>query len=114
MGKLIEGEIFSERECLLIEDLMTDGKSKIDFLLKIREHQITCRNGLVVFNYDIFPETKERLEEHKLVIHYLANWVDVYNVLKSLSNFDNSVIKEIKNFIDDPIHWSKNKESQRG
>ncbi len=29
---LIEGEILINKECLLIEDLMTDGKSKIDFL----------------------------------------------------------------------------------
>ena len=108
-NRLIEGEILIKKECLLIEDLMTDGKSKIDFLLKIREHNITCRHGLVIFNYDIFPETKSSLKENKIEMHYLATWKDVYDQLISTASFDSSITKQIKNFIDDPIGWSESR-----
>ena len=105
-NKLIEGEIFSEMDCLLIEDLMTDGKSKIDFLHKIRYHNIICNYGMVVFNYDIFPETDKRLKENKIDILYLASWKDVYNEILEDSAFDTPTTKQIKSFIDDPIKWS--------
>ncbi|OUX41184.1 orotate phosphoribosyltransferase [bacterium TMED277] len=105
-NKLIEGEIFSQKECLLIEDLMTDGKSKIDFLNKIRDHNIICNYGMVVFNYDIFPGTEKRLKENKIEIHYLACWEDVYNEILEDSAFDTITTKQIKSFIDDPIKWS--------
>ena len=105
-NKLIEGEIFSERECLLIEDLMTDGASKINFIQNIREHKIRCNHGMVVFNYDIFPETRTRLKENNIKIHYLASWRDVYDELIANSTFDKFTTKQIKNFIDDPIKWS--------
>lgn len=105
-NKLIEGEIFLQKECLLIEDLMTDGKSKIDFINKIRENKICCNHGMVIFNYDIFPETNEKLKDNRIQMHYLATWRDVYNELKENPLFDEATTGQIKNFIDDPIKWS--------
>ncbi len=105
-NKLIEGEIFTSKECLLIEDLMTDGKSKIGFLQKIRDHNIKCNHGMVVFNYNIFPETRQRLRENNIKMHYLASWQDVYDEIRENSAFDNATIRQIKKFIDNPIRWS--------
>ena len=105
-NKLVEGEIFLEKECLLIEDLMTDGKSKIDFVKKIRDHNITCNYGMVVFNYDIFPETNKRLKDNNIEIHYLASWKDVYNEILKDASYDTLTTNQIKGFIDDPIKWS--------
>ena len=53
-NKLIEGEIFKEKNSLLVEDLMTDGKSKINFVEKIRSHGIQCDLSLVVFIMNAF------------------------------------------------------------
>ena len=39
-NKLIEGDILQERNSLLVEDLMTDGKSKINFVENIRSQGI--------------------------------------------------------------------------
>ncbi len=110
-NKLIEGEVFSERECLLVEDLMTDGKSKIDFLLKIRGQKINCNHGIVVFNYDIFPETNRRLKENNIEMHFLASWQDVYDEILENSAFDKYTTTQIKSFIDDPREWSNNRKS---
>ena len=48
-NKLIEGEILKGKNSLLVEDLMTDGKSKINFVNNIRSHDILCDLSLVVF-----------------------------------------------------------------
>ena len=39
-NKLIEGEILKGKNSLLVEDLMTDGKSKINSVNNIRAHDI--------------------------------------------------------------------------
>ena len=55
-NKLIEGDIFKDKKSLLVEDLMTDGKSKVNFVENIRSHGIKCDLSLVVFKYNIFKE----------------------------------------------------------
>ena len=61
-SKLIEGEILKNKNSLLVEDLMTDGKSKINFVNNIRSHEIKCHLGIVVFNYNIFEYTDSILK----------------------------------------------------
>ena len=61
---------------------------------------------MVVFNYNIFPETRQRLRENNIKMHYLASWQDVYDEIRENSAFDNATIRQIKKFIDNPIRWS--------
>ena len=42
---------------LLVEDLTTDGGSKLSFVDAIRETGASCAHTAVIFYYDIFPET---------------------------------------------------------
>ena len=58
-GKLsqIEGEIRNKSRVLLIEDLSTDGKSKINFCNAIKKAGGKIKDIFVIFNYDIYPDT---------------------------------------------------------
>ena len=62
--KSIEGEILKDKNSLLVEDLMTDGKSKINFINNIRSHEIKCNLGIVVFNYNIFKDAEIVLKKN--------------------------------------------------
>ncbi len=108
-NKLIEGEIFKEKNSLLVEDLMTDGKSKINFVEKIRSHGIQCDLSLVVFKYNIFQNANVAMEANNIQVHYLTDWEDVYNTMCKLGSFDSKLISEIRKYIDDPITWSNDK-----
>ena len=78
-NKLIEGDILKERNSLLVEDLMTDGKSKINFVENIRSHGIECNLSLVVFKYNIFKEADISMKRNNIKVHHLTDWEDVYN-----------------------------------
>ena len=112
-NRLIEGEIFEDKNSLLIEDLMTDGKSKIDFISKIRSQNILCKLSLVVFKYNIFTESEKSLKDNDIKVHYLTSWEEVYNEMLKANQIGNDTLLEIRNFLDDPLAWSNNKESSR-
>ena len=51
----IEGDIHDGKRALLVEDLATDGRSKVNFCNALRDAGQTCDHALVFFFYDIFP-----------------------------------------------------------
>ena len=105
-SKLIEGEILKDKNSLLVEDLMTDGKSKINFIDNIRSHEIRCNVGIVVFKYNIFEEADIIMKKNNIEVHYLTDWEEVYNEICQMDKFGSDVLTEIRKFLDDPIDWS--------
>ncbi len=108
-SKLIEGEILKDKNSLLVEDLMTDGKSKINFIDNIRSHKIRCNLGIVVFKYNIFEDADIILKKNNIEVHYLTDWEEVYNEICHMDKFGSDVLTEIRKFLDDPVDWSNNR-----
>ncbi|MFK5978234.1 MAG: orotate phosphoribosyltransferase [Rhizobiaceae bacterium] len=102
----IEGNTIEGKRVLLVEDLTTDGGSKIKFCEAIRHAGADISDTIVVFYYDIFPETRENLEKIGLKLHYLATWRDVLAVCKSQGYFDPETLIQVESFLDDPLTWS--------
>jgi orotate phosphoribosyltransferase len=98
-GKLsqIEGEIKNNSRVLLIEDLSTDGKSKINFCNAIKKAGGKIKDIFVIFNYDIYSNTI--FKRNKLEIHFLTNWKFVMKNLKKKKSLKNKEILEIENFL---------------
>ena len=59
----IEGDIREGARTLLVEDLTTDGRSKINFCKALREAGAVVEHVFVNFYYDIFPESKKVMSE---------------------------------------------------
>jgi len=102
----IEGDMPEGARVLLVEDLTTDGGSKLSFADAIREAGGHCAHTVVVFYYDIFPEARARLEEHGLALHYLATWRDVLAEARRAGHFDEATLGEVEAFLDAPLDWS--------
>ena len=98
-GKLsqIEGDIKKNSKVLLIEDLFTDGKSKIHFCNAIRKAGGVVSDIFVIFNYGIFSD--KILKKNKLKLHFLTNWDTVIKYIKNKKSFTQSEIKIIENYL---------------
>ena len=94
----IEGDFDVNSKVLLVEDLTTDGNSKIKFCQALRKAGVQVDHTFVVFYYDIFPETRNTLNKINLKMHSLATWWDILKVLKDNNYFDNKTINEIDLF----------------
>ncbi|PWR04057.1 orotate phosphoribosyltransferase [Meridianimarinicoccus roseus] len=101
----IEGAMSEGQRVLLVEDLTTDGGSKISFVDAIRETGASCHHTAVIFYYGIFPETEKTLGEHGVALHHLCTWHDVLAEARSARSFDEETLAEVAAFLDDPRAW---------
>ena len=103
----IEGKLDAGQRVLLVEDLATDGRSKVNFVKAIRDAGGTCDHCTVLFFYDIYPEGRKILADIGVTMHYLTTWWDVLAVAKASGKFDPKVLAEVEKFMHDPAGWSK-------
>jgi orotate phosphoribosyltransferase len=101
----IEGVMGEGNRVLLVEDLTTDGGSKLSFVDAIRETGATCAHTAVIFYYGIFPETEKTLGDHGINLHHLCTWWDVLAEAKLSGAFDESTLKEVESFLNAPKAW---------
>lgn len=101
----IEGAMTEGQRVLLVEDLTTDGGSKISFVDAIRETGATCHHTAVIFYYGIFPETEKTLGDHGVRLHHLCTWHDVLAEARSAQSFDAETLAEVESFLADPRAW---------
>ncbi|EPX79239.1 orotate phosphoribosyltransferase [Litoreibacter arenae] len=101
----IEGVMKEGERVLLVEDMTTDGGSKISFVEAIRETGATCGHTALIFFYDIFPDTREVLDGHGITLHCLCTWWDVLAVAKEQKSFDAETLDEVEKFLRDPTGW---------
>jgi orotate phosphoribosyltransferase len=105
-GAQIEGHIEEGARTLLVEDLTTDGRSKVNFCKALRDAGAIVDHVFVMFYYDIFPESKKILKEINVSLLHLATWWDVLRVVKNGKHFAPTVIDEVERFLNAPAQWS--------
>ena len=103
----IEGDIEEGQRVLLVEDLATDGGSKLGFCEAIRDAGGIVSDAIVIFFYDIFPNSRERLAENGIRLHALATWKDVLNECRRSGSFDSRTLADVEEYLDQPLAWSE-------
>jgi len=102
----IEGALRRGARVLLVDDLTTDGRSKIELCRALRAAEAHVAHVFVMFFYDIFPETRALLGELGIALHFLANWSDVLREAKRTEYFAPEAAEEVEKFLRDPARWS--------
>ena len=101
----IEGAMTEGDRVLLVEDLTTDGGSKLSFVDAIRETGASCAHTAVIFYYGIFAETEKTLGDHGVSLHHLCTWWDVLAEARTSQAFDSETLGEVEAFLNDPRAW---------
>jgi orotate phosphoribosyltransferase len=101
----VEGGPVEGLSVLLMDDLTTDGGSKLNFARGLRAAGADVEHVLTIFYHDAFPGADVRLQEAGLTLHSLANWGDVLRAGagNGLGSEDRA---EIERFLADPVAWS--------
>ncbi len=94
-GKLIEGEFKKKSISILIEDMATDGGSKLHFINSLRKNLLTIKDIYVVFFYNIYPAAKKNLKKMRVNLNYLTSWHDILEVSPNyISNREQQKLKQ--------------------
>ena len=109
--KQIEGNLDAGKRVLLVEDLITDGLSKLRFNIGIRGAGAKMTHCLCVFDYasDRLKqhEGKDALAKNDISLHVLANWDDVLDTGTSKKYFTEEQNQQIIDFLRDPESWGR-------
>ena len=98
-GSQIEGDFKPSQKAILIEDLATDGKSKIMFVEAMRANKLKITDTFVIFYYDTFKKEELDLTKLGVKIHYLCTWNDILKEVEEKKILDIKDIKIIKKFL---------------
>lgn len=102
----IEGVMTPGQRVLLVEDLTTDGGSKLSFVQAIRDTGASCAHTAVIFYYGIFPETVPRLAAEGITLHHLCTWWDVLAEARRGGDFDTGTLDAVESFLQAPRDWT--------
>ncbi len=103
----IEGVVAEGQRVLLVEDMTTDGGSKVNFCKALRAAGARVEHVLVFFYYDIFPHGRKVFADLGVTLHALATWWDVLAAARASGKFDPAMLSEVEGFMRDPPAWSK-------
>ena len=102
----IEGELKPGERVLLVEDLATDGGSKVMFIDALRKADAKVTDTFVIFHYGIFQQSVDVLAAMGVKLHALATWWDVLDAAERYKLFDERGLTETRAFLNEPDRWS--------
>ena len=102
----IEGVMTEGQRVLLVEDLTTDGGSKLSFVDAIRDTGATCNATAVLFFYGIFDGVEDRLAAHDVQLISLCTWWDVLEVARTRGSYDAQTLDAVEAYLHNPDVWA--------
>lgn len=106
MKAQIEGQFNPADKVLLVDDVTTDGKSKVDACLALRKSGLTMHHAFVLIQFGIYPYTEPMLNEHELEMSSLMTWPVLFEALRLRDTLSTKKIASIEAFTRDPVKWS--------
>lgn len=103
----VEGVFEEGAKVLLVEDLTTDGGSKIKFCDALRKAGADVTDIFSLFYYDSFDYAEKDLKDAGLNLHFLTSWPFILQAAEQRKQITAEKLKEIQNFLNDPQAWQK-------
>jgi orotate phosphoribosyltransferase len=101
----IEGNFNKGEKAILIEDLATDGGSKVVFVKAMRKYHLKVSDIFVIFYYNIFDISQTPISSLNITMHSLCSWSNIINVLTKEETISKKDIDNLKKFLNDPKKW---------
>ena len=109
-ARLIEG--VPKGQILLVEDLMTDGGSKIGFIEGIREAGCTVSDCLVIVDRE--EEGTQNLAKMGVTVHSVVGLSTCLEIGKAMGLLSEDSLDEVKRYLEDPSAWNLKRASSSG
>lgn len=114
-GAQIEGVLEAGQRVLLVEDLVTDGGSKLVFQQGIETAGGIAKDCLCVFEYYSefagLREARDRLKEHGIHLHSLTHWDELLELLQGEGRLTLPQREQVLAFLKDPEEYTRQKSS---
>ncbi len=103
----VEGAEVDGKTVLLVEDLTTEGSSKVTFANSLREAGAAVDTIFSSFWYGFEAQTQKALSEAGLTLHYLCRWADILDLPQVKRTLTESQRSNVTGFLQNPDGWHK-------
>ncbi len=103
----IEGTLEPGKRVILVEDLTTDAKSKVNFCQALKRAGATVEHTVVVFYYGVYPDAEANLRQAGVSLHALTDWQTTLDVAEAKGYFNAQQVAVVREFLRAPAAWSK-------
>ncbi|MBK43349.1 MAG: orotate phosphoribosyltransferase [Flavobacteriaceae bacterium] len=102
----IEGHINKNQNVVIIEDLISTGKSSLNAYNALKNESISINGIIAIFDYG-FKTSAQIFAENKILVHSLSNYDHLikYALKKDFISF--SQVELLSNWKNDPANWNK-------
>ncbi len=109
-GSLIEGEVYPGQRIVVVEDLISTGKSSLQAVKALRDAGADVAGLVAIFSYNL-KEAEENFKEAKCKFETLSNYSALINYASDTSYINKDDIELLRKWKDDPKGWGSLVES---
>ena len=101
----IEGNINEGSSIVVIEDLISTGKSSLNAINALKSEGYNVMGMLSIFSYN-FQFANKKFEDENISINSLSDYNSLVNLIQSEGTLDRNEISRLKKWREDPKTWS--------
>ena len=101
----IEGNINKNSNVLVIEDLISTGKSSLNAIYALKSNGYNIVGMLSIFSYN-FEFANKKFVSEKITINSLADYNTLVEIIESKGDISDEEISRLKKWREDPKSWS--------
>lgn len=103
----VEGRVEEGHRVILVEDLMFDGGSKVNFVNGLRNAGLIVEHAFVVASYGFAAEYERTLGTIGVKSYWLTDWPAIVDQGEKAGYFTQEEASVIRDFLEDPHRWSR-------
>jgi len=101
----IEGNINKNSNVLVIEDLISTGKSSLNAINALKSNGYNVVGMLSIFSYN-FEFANKKFVSEKITINSLADYNTLVEIIESKGDISDEEVSRLKKWREDPKSWS--------
>ena len=101
----IEGNIKNGSNVVVIEDLISTGKSSLNAINALKSEGYNVMGMLSIFSYN-FQFANKKFEDENISINSLSDYNSLVNLIQSKGTLDSNEVRRLKKWREDPKTWS--------
>ncbi|MBD3864453.1 MAG: orotate phosphoribosyltransferase [Olleya marilimosa] len=103
----IEGHIESGQNVVVVEDLISTGKSSLNAVKALKEANVNVKGMIAIFSYG-FDVAKENFEKANITLHTLSNYESLLTEAASSNYISEKEIETLSRWNANPSVWNAN------
>ena len=104
MGNQIEGAFEKGQKIVVVEDLISTGKSSVQVCEVLQQQGLIMEGMVSIFNYG-FEQAETAFKAAGITVYSLSNYEELINLAKSKGELNEKQLKSLLNWRQNPSVW---------